>query len=321
MKPLVSIIIPVYNGSDFIEQAIKSAINQTYDNIEILVVNDGSCDNGKTEEIVLKFGNKVKYFSKANGGVSSALNFGIKQMKGEYFSWLSHDDEYYPQKIAYQIDMVNAENDKNLLVFSRSDLIDVQGDIIGKPFSHFANGIYSGYDMYKKFARNASINGCTLLIPKHAIEKAGYFDESLKYVQDLEMWIFVALDGFRFLSTSKKLVRMRVHGNQQSVKLKDKLDTELESMITNIMTKLTSSVKCIDLRMRRKYFLLTINYTINIRNYSLFKQVLVKTRASEGMSLLLYVYLHTRYFVLFIPNFSMKVMRKLLFGLRQRKAV
>lgn len=72
--PLVSIIIPVYNGSDYLEEAIESALNQTYKNIEIIVINDGSTDNGATEMIALKYRDQIRYFHKTNGGVSSALN-------------------------------------------------------------------------------------------------------------------------------------------------------------------------------------------------------------------------------------------------------
>ena len=79
--PLVSIIIPVYNGSDYLKEAIESALAQTYSNIEILVVNDGSCDDGKTEEIALSYKDRIRYITKPNGGVSSALNLGIAQMK------------------------------------------------------------------------------------------------------------------------------------------------------------------------------------------------------------------------------------------------
>ena len=98
-RPLVSIVIPVYNGSNYLAEAIDSALNQTYDNVEIIVVNDGSKDEGKTRDVALKYGNKIRYFEKENGGVASALNFGVKQMSGEYFSWLSHDDFYTPHKI------------------------------------------------------------------------------------------------------------------------------------------------------------------------------------------------------------------------------
>ena len=71
-NPLVSIIIPVYNGDNFVRKAIDSALSQDYENIEVIVVNDGSNDGGKTEEAVKEYGDKVNYFHKENGGVSSA---------------------------------------------------------------------------------------------------------------------------------------------------------------------------------------------------------------------------------------------------------
>ena len=104
-NPLVSIIIPVYNGSNYLSQAIDSALAQTYKNIEIIVVNDGSKDDGATEKIALSYGDKIRYYAKENGGVSSALNYGIEKMKGEYFSWLSHDDKYTPSKIEDQMSL------------------------------------------------------------------------------------------------------------------------------------------------------------------------------------------------------------------------
>ena len=84
-NPLVSIVIPVYNGSDYLREAIDSALAQTYANIEVLVINDGSKDNGATESIALSYGDRIRYFNKENGGVASALNMGIEQMKGDYF--------------------------------------------------------------------------------------------------------------------------------------------------------------------------------------------------------------------------------------------
>ena len=89
-NPKVSIIIPCYNGEKYLKNAIDSALSQSYENIEVIVVNDGSEDD--TEKIALEYGKKIRYFKKKNGGVSSALNLGIKEMEGEYFSWLSHDE-------------------------------------------------------------------------------------------------------------------------------------------------------------------------------------------------------------------------------------
>ena len=105
-KPLVSIIIPVYNGDLYLKEAIQSCLNQTYSNIEIIVVNDGSTDGGKSAQIAKEFEGQIRYFEKENGGVSSALNYGISKMRGEWFSWLSHDDLYLPEKIEKQINAV-----------------------------------------------------------------------------------------------------------------------------------------------------------------------------------------------------------------------
>ena len=106
-NPLVSIIIPVYNGAKYLEHAIECALSQTYQNIEILVVNDGSTDDGASENVAKKYADKIRYFHKENGGVSSALNLAIREMKGEWFSWLSHDDGYKAEKIEKQVNAIN----------------------------------------------------------------------------------------------------------------------------------------------------------------------------------------------------------------------
>ena len=101
-EPKVSIVIPVYNGANYLREAIDSALEQTYRNTEVIVVNDGSTDGGETEDIAISYGDRIRYFTKENGGISTALNLGIQAMSGEYFSWLSHDDVYYPHKIEKQ---------------------------------------------------------------------------------------------------------------------------------------------------------------------------------------------------------------------------
>ena len=75
--PKISIVIPAYNASNYLAQAIDCALAQTYPNVEIIVVNDGSKDEGATERVALSYGDKIRYFSKENGGSSSALNMGI----------------------------------------------------------------------------------------------------------------------------------------------------------------------------------------------------------------------------------------------------
>lgn len=210
-SPKVSIIIPVYNGANFLKYAIDSALNQTYDNLEILVVNDGSTDNGKTEKIAKSYGTKVKYINKENGGVSSALNLAIKKMTGEYFSWLSHDDTYEPNKVEAE---VNYLRDKGLLhkkaiVYSDYYLIDVRGKVLSRATKNHEELVNKPeYALLK-----GNINGLSLLIPKTAFDEHGDFDITLKATQDYELWRKMART-YELIHIPELLVSTRFHAKQ-----------------------------------------------------------------------------------------------------------
>ena len=106
MQPFITVVIPVYNGADYLGEAIDSALAQTYPHREIIVVNDGSDDGGATDRIARSYVDRIRYYVKENGGVSSALNLGIRNMRGDWLSWLSHDDLYLPDKLALQAEQL-----------------------------------------------------------------------------------------------------------------------------------------------------------------------------------------------------------------------
>jgi glycosyltransferase involved in cell wall biosynthesis len=118
-NPRVSIIVPVYNGSNYMREAIDSALAQTWPNTEVIVVNDGSRDDGATEAIVRSYGDRIVFVNKPNGGVGSALNAGIRAMSGDIFCWLSHDDRHHPEKTAVQVANWNANGQQQEILFSR----------------------------------------------------------------------------------------------------------------------------------------------------------------------------------------------------------
>ncbi|MBQ4531278.1 MAG: glycosyltransferase [Lachnospiraceae bacterium] len=195
--PLVSIIIPVYNGSNYLAEAIDSALNQTYDNCEIIVINDGSNDNGATERIAKSYGNKIKYYSKENGGVASALNFGINMMEGEYFSWLSHDDIYYPEKIRKEVEAVLASGDRTILVQAEYEFYHMGTQTLtptnySKYYSidEITNSVFSVLQL--------QLHACSALIHRSHFERVGKFDEKIYTVQDIDMW-------FRIFRNQKSL--------------------------------------------------------------------------------------------------------------------
>ena len=207
--PKVSIVIPVYNGAKYIRFAIESALAQTYKNIEIIVVDDGSTDN--TEEIVRSYGAKVSYIKKKNGGVSSALNLGIKQMTGEYFSWLSHDDTYEPNKIEREMDYLIENNyvRKKIIVFSDYYLINTKGKIIGESRKDCKEIAEKPEYIFLK----GHINGLSLLIPKKAFETYGGFDTQLICTQDYVKWYEMS-KTYKFVHIPELLVSTRWHAKQ-----------------------------------------------------------------------------------------------------------
>ena len=214
--PLVSIVIPVYNGANFMKEAIDSALGQTYKNIEVIVVNDGSRDDGETDRIARSYGDRIVYVQKENGGVSSALNVGIKHMRGEYFSWLSHDDMYSPTKVENQITLLSKFNDPNLIALCGNRQINAKTEFINSGISgkFVENEIISSEEALKSLLNVGPFHGCTLLIPKCVFEKCGGFDERLRYSQDLLMWYKIFLNGYKLVYSGETDVYGRVHNKQ-----------------------------------------------------------------------------------------------------------
>lgn len=201
---------PNYQHPDYLRQAIDSALGQTYRNIEVIVVNDGSNDGGKAEEIAKSYGDRIRYFYKENGGVASALNMGIREMTGEYFSWLSHDDVYYPNKIEVQINYLKSGK-RNVVLYSDYVFIDSRSRFIRTGRIRDINPMEFRYSLIMSHP----IHGCTALIPRACFDKAGLFDERLRTTQDYVMWFNMAR-YYDFIHTPDVLIRSRLHAEQVS---------------------------------------------------------------------------------------------------------
>ena len=235
-NPLVSIVIPVYNGSNYMREAIDSALAQTYKNIEIVVVNDGSRDEGKTDSIAKSYGDRIRYFFKENGGCASALNAGIAQMRGEYFSWLSHDDVYLPGKIERQIEILSTLARKDTVLYSGYEMIDAKSRCIGTlrpdamlppdklniPLMPLLRGL---------------IHGCTLLIHKKYFDILGRFEENRPHTQDYAMW-FKLLRIAPIYFDNQINVRGRLHVEQSTHKIQGQME-ECNTLWCGFLRQLT----------------------------------------------------------------------------------
>ncbi len=289
--PLVSIVIPVYNGSDFLEEAIDSALNQTYKNIEILVINDGSDDDGKTRDIALNYGDKILYFEKNNEGVASALNLGIKKMRGAYFSWLSHDDVYMPKKIETQIDYLMKFQEWEAILYSDFCYIGKNSEFISEyKVKHLEPDVFRLY-----FIMGGIINGCTLLIPKKCFEEQGVFSCELRTTQDYDLW-FRFSEKFKFIHLSEILIKSRIHPNQDSLKLRPVVIDECNNLHLHFIKSIKR--KEIGMYYTKSIPIYYFDFALNMMSQGYKKPM----KYSFIMGLLCTPYLKLRYLRIFIRN-------------------
>lgn len=236
---LFSVVVPVYNGSKYLSDAIDSLLGQSNidrDEFEIIVVNDGSNDEGETRVCAKKYGENIRYFEKENGGVSTALNLGIGQAKGEFICWLSHDDVFCEDKLATQKEAINrlrSDGVEDFVLFSRQRFIGPDGSPVWqKKVNPNETGqifVYSAEDAFLNLLLGAlSVGGCTIAIPRKLFgnKYAGLFVEDFRYIQDRAMWLKMALVGVVFARQDRVLVRSRVHGGQQTGRFQDRLFRE-----------------------------------------------------------------------------------------------
>ena len=214
--PKVSIVIPVYNGANYMKQAIDSALAQTYGNIEVIVVNDGSQDDGATDKIARSYGNQIRYFKKPNGGVATALNYGIEKMTGEYFSWLSHDDMYTPYKIEREVRCLREQGDPSTIIAEGFQVIDAAGKYL---YRTNISDLYTEAQLKNPvfLLLHGGIHGCGLLIYKNHFQRVGLFDPSLPTTQDYDLW-FRMFRGQKICYMKEVNVLPRSHDEQGSKK-------------------------------------------------------------------------------------------------------
>ncbi len=218
----VSIVIPVYNGSNYMREAIDSALAQTCENVEVIVVNDGSNDNGKTEEIALSYGNKIRYFHKENGGVASALNLGIRKMTGDWFAWLSHDDTFSKNRIEEDIKIIESDPDIKI-VFCKVALVDMSGKII-EVSDYPIKEVRTPWDVMTL----KGVHMCCITIHKSCFTEAGMFNESNKTTQDIEMSLLLSKHyGFVLNNNSETYVRLHPESGSATTKEQHKKDSLL----------------------------------------------------------------------------------------------
>lgn len=215
-NPLVSVIIPSYNQAEFLREALDSLIDQTYKNWEAVIINDGSEDN--TKEVMTEYAakdNRIRPFSKSNGGITSALNAGLEKAHGEYFCWLSSDDLFYPDKIKLQVNAFEGLDDSYALVYGSFDILNQSSNSKNLQIQPLAQPIINGCE-FPEALKFDFIDGCTIMIRMNVMRELGGFNPGIIHSQDMELWVRIASRGYRFHLLPHKLTIRRVHVEQSS---------------------------------------------------------------------------------------------------------
>lgn len=227
--PSISVVIPVYNGTNYLREAIDSVLLQTYSNYEIIVVDDGSTD--KTWEMIQSYGTKVRGIRQENRGVAGALNNGIRNSNSDYVAWLSHDDLFLPDKLQRQIDFL-LQNNEFAACYTDYYAIDKLGYIVRAIESPWYPRERAMWVLFGQ----GYINGSTMLINRTCFKKIGWFSEELRYTQDVEMWIRI-LRHFSIARVPEKLGKLRTHPGQDSVNV-EKHNAEKQAMFKKVFCDL-----------------------------------------------------------------------------------
>lgn len=185
---LISVIMPAYNAEKYIEESIKSVINQTYTNIELIIVND--CSKDKTQEIIDKWSKEdsriKKYINEKNSGVAYTRNYGIQKSTGEWIAFLDSDDLWTKDKLQKQIELIVNNNMEPAIIYTASQFIDENGE----KYNYIMN-VPKNIE-YKELLKQNVISCSSVLVKKEIIENTKM--ENDKAHEDFITWLKILKD-------------------------------------------------------------------------------------------------------------------------------
>lgn len=228
-QPLVSIVCLCFNHARFLAEALDSVLNQTYKNLEILVVDDCSSDNSRSiiEDYVRRFP-QIKYLpNEKNLGNCAAFNRAYRLSKGKYLIDFATDDVLVPNRVEEQVKAFEKLDETYGILFTDAEFIDDNGNHLHNFYKHdkdgkLAENVPDGYVFPEVIARHY-ICSPTMMIRRSVFDKLNGYDETLAY-EDFDLWVRSAPD-FKYFFLDKILTRRRIHAaqmSQQQYKLNDK---------------------------------------------------------------------------------------------------
>ena len=225
MMPLISVVIPTYNNEETIYETVNSVLSQTFVDLEVVVVNDGSEDETLTKLRAIN-DSRLRIFSQKNSGVSSSRNYGIAATSGDFVAFLDADDVWVPDKLASQLKALQA-NPQAAVAYSWVDYIDSTGAFL-RPGRHskFQGNVYT-----QLLKSNFLECGSNPLIRRLALQQVGGFDVELDYGEDWEMWVRLA-KRYEFVLVESPQVLYRISTSSASFNFQKHETLKIKSIET-----------------------------------------------------------------------------------------
>jgi len=278
ISPRVSVIIPTYNRAHLIDRAIQSVLSQTYQDFEVIVVDDGSTD--KTEEVVLSFGSeKMRYVRhETNRGVAAARNTGVRVARGEYIAFQDSDDEWYPNRLEIISKIVEDRKDIDFIISYGK--VMKNGEIIGDVGrAPWINDLSKEELVVRLFSGNF-IALQAVVVKKEKIIEVGGFDESFPSAEDYDLWLRL-IPICSVLFVERPVYNLYLTRECISADIKKGLESQIRAFYKN------QNILKRYIRSRARYYAIRQRYLSGI--FYLAAWYVSTTKCSKKLALLLYL--------------------------------
>lgn len=210
--PLISVVLPTHNRSQFVKEAVDSVLAQTFQKFELIVVDDGSDD--KTESVLEPYlhDNRVQFIKQPNRGVASARNAGMRKTSASWVAFIDSDDKWLPGKLQYQWDYISNHPEVSIC---QTEEIWIRNGVRVNPKKKHQK--HSGW-IFEKCIPLCIISPSSVMIHRNVFDKCGLFDETLPACEDYDLWLRIALEYQVITLPEKLIIKRGGHEDQLSRK-------------------------------------------------------------------------------------------------------
>ncbi len=208
--PLVSVVVITFNRASLLKRALNSVFKQTFQNFEVVLVDDASNDN--TLEVISDFSDERIIYIRhdENKGEAISRNTGVRNVKGKYIAFLDDDDVWLPEKLQLQVGLLNNSSEDTGAVYSGFRELDIATSQVISTFTPQKSGL-----IFQHLLKGNFITISSILLKKTCFDNAGFFDETIAYGLDYDMWLRIS-EKYKFIYIGEPLVNYSIHKNRLS---------------------------------------------------------------------------------------------------------